>query len=527
VNLQTFFDNFELLAEAPNGIQKLRRLILRLAVQGKLVSQDPNDEPASTLLERVRAEKEKLYIESKSKQLEPLPPIKHSEKAEVIAKGWEWERLGNLARFIDYRGNTPPKTSNGVKLITAKNVRMGFINDEPREYISEETYTKWMIRGFPKRGDLLFTTEAPLGNVAMLATDETIALAQRVIDLQFFLDLYSPYLNVCLMSSLMQERIFDKATGMTAKGIKASKLKLILLPIPPIEEQKRIVVKVDQLMKLCDELEKLQQKKRAARVRLNQSALDHLLAASTPEDFNAHWQRICDSFDLLYDTPETISKLRQSILQLAVQGKLVPQDRNDEPASMLLKKIKAEKERLIREKKIKKGEAQPPIDASDLPGSIPIRWEYTRLGACIELISGQHLVQEEQNTSGDGLPYLTGPADFGKINPTATRWTTTPKVVAEKNDILITVKGAGVGKSNILGLDKAAIGRQIMAIRSIGIENRYLYLLIIAAYNKFQSLSIGLTVPGISRDDILNFLVGIPPVNTQKRIVAKVDETLR
>jgi type I restriction enzyme, S subunit len=282
---QRICDNFDLLYDATETIGKLRQSILQLAVQGKLVPQDPTDEPASTLLERVRAEKENLYLKTKSKQFEPLPSIKANEKEE-IAKGWEWERLGNLARFVDYRGNTPPKTSNGVKLITAKNVRMGFINDEPKEYISEETYTKWMTRGFPKPGDLLFTTEAPLGNIAVLCTDEKIALAQRVIDLQPFSDLYSPYLKVCLMSSLMQKRILDKATGMTAKGIKASKLKLILLPIPPLKEQKRIVAKVDQTMKLCDELEAKLTHAQSISENLMASIVNHL--STTQENETVH-----------------------------------------------------------------------------------------------------------------------------------------------------------------------------------------------------------------------------------------------
>ena len=162
MELKTFFEQFELLADAPNGVQKLRRLILQLAVQGKLVPQDPNDEPAEVLLKRIEAEKAQLIKEGKIKNTEPLPPIEVDENPSTLAKGWEWARLGSLARFIDYRGKTPSKTDKGVKLITAKNVRMGFINDEPMEYISEETYQEWMTRGFPRFGDLLFTTEAGL-----------------------------------------------------------------------------------------------------------------------------------------------------------------------------------------------------------------------------------------------------------------------------------------------------------------------------------------------------------------------------
>ncbi len=255
MNLETFFSNFELFADAPNGVQKLRELILQLAVQGKLVPQNPHDEPAAVLLEKIKEEKERLVKEGKIKKSKELPPVDVGEMAFELPMGWEWVRLGNVARFIDYRGKTPPKTLSGVKLITAKNVRMGFIKDEPKEYISEKTYQEWMTRGFPKYGDLLFTTEAPLGNIALLLTQEKIALAQRVINLQLLAGLSSAYLKFALMSSLMQNAILEKATGMTAKGIKSSKLQLILIPLPPLNEQHRIVTKVNQMMCLCDELE--------------------------------------------------------------------------------------------------------------------------------------------------------------------------------------------------------------------------------------------------------------------------------
>ena len=545
MTLQTFYDNFEVLAEAPNGVQKLRKLILQFAVQGKLVPQDQNDEPASMLLERVRTEKEKLYTQSKSKQVEPLPQIKLSDGAEEIAKGWAWERLGNLARFIDYRGNTPPKSSNGVKLITAKNVRMGFINDEPREYISEATYSKWMTRGFPKRGDLLFTTEAPLGNVAVLSTDETIALAQRVIDLQPFSDLYSPYLKVCLMSSFMQERILDKATGMTAKGIKASKLKLILLPIPPLEEQKRIVIKVDQLMRLCDDLEERQQKKRAARVRLNQSALDHLLAASTPAVFSTHWQPICDCFDLLYDTPETIGKLRQSILQLAVQGKLVPQDLNDEPASVLLEKIKAEKELSIKEKKIKKSEVFPPISEDELPYKLPESWRWLRLGEIVSFMDAGWSPNCPDSPTNDEQSWgVLKTTAVQKIRYRQEAHKELPKNLKPRReyevysgDLLITRAGPK-HRVGICCLVRSTRPRLMISDKIIRFHlfeksafPEFIELSLNSGYSQefIESQKSGMAASqmNISQPKLRMTPIPFPPVAEQKRIVAKVDELMK
>ncbi len=262
--------HFDHLLAAPEDVATLRQTILQLAVQGRLVEQNPQDEPAGVLLERIHAVRASLIADGQINKPAPLPIISESEYPFAPLEGWQWERLGNLTKFIDYRGHTPPKTSSGVRLITAKNVRMGHVNIEPQEYISEETYKKWMVRGFPRYGDVLFTTEAPLANVAQLLFHEKIALAQRVINLQSFADLDSTYLKLSLMSPLLQDAISDKSSGMTATGIKASRLKLILIPLPPLAEQRRIVARVEQLMGLCDELEAGLREAQAAAERLSE-----------------------------------------------------------------------------------------------------------------------------------------------------------------------------------------------------------------------------------------------------------------
>lgn len=246
--------NFSELYSVPENVEELKKAILQLAVMGKLVKQDAKDQPAGELLKEVESVKKRL-IEKDNLRTDANPIIEPKEYYLGKPIGWEYCRLGNLAKFIDYRGRTPKKVDAGIPLITAKNVRYGFINREPFEYITEQEYISWMTRGFPKKGDLLFTTEAPLGNIAIIDIDEKFALAQRVICFQLHVPATGPFLRALIMSSAFQTQLVEKATGMTATGIKSSKLKEIPIPLPPLPEQHRIVAKINALMSLCDTLE--------------------------------------------------------------------------------------------------------------------------------------------------------------------------------------------------------------------------------------------------------------------------------
>jgi type I restriction enzyme S subunit len=161
--------------------------------------------------------------------------------------GWQTTTLGDACRFIDYRGRTPEKTASGLRLITAKNVKMGFLQMEPLEFIAPETYESWMTRGIPQMGDVLFTTEAPLANVAQLDTSEKVVFAQRIIVLQpHQSNIDRTFLKYLLLSDVTQRRIHEKGTGATVKGIKASLLKTIEIAFPPLPEQQRIVGILDE-----------------------------------------------------------------------------------------------------------------------------------------------------------------------------------------------------------------------------------------------------------------------------------------
>lgn len=243
--------------EALSIIRNMRQTALQDAIRGMLVNQDESDEAVSVLSEKIKVEKEQLIKEKKIKKEKALPAIEEDEVPFELPEKWGWIRLGDATNFIDYRGKTPQKTDSGIRLLTAKNVKKGYISLYPEEFIGEDDYDGWMTRGIPNSGDVLFTTEAPLGNVSTVDLDEKFALAQRLICLQPYHGLNSKFLSYALQGGKVRDYILEKATGTTVTGIKAKELKKIPLPLPPLAEQYRIVEKLDEIMAICDQMESI------------------------------------------------------------------------------------------------------------------------------------------------------------------------------------------------------------------------------------------------------------------------------
>jgi type I restriction enzyme S subunit len=220
-----------------------------------------------------------------------------------------------------------------------------------------------------------------------------------------------------------------------------------------------------------------------------------------------------------------VKKLRQAILQLAVQGKLAPQDSNDEPASELLKRIKAEKEKLIAEGKIKKQKPLPPITEDEIPYELPQGWMWVRLRNVSHIILGQSPPSTTYNTYGEGLPFYQGKVDYGKIFPTPTKWCTSPQKVAEAGDVLISVR-APVGPTNICE-ERSCIGRGLAAIRGgDNLDTFYILYTLRAFEHEISGQGFGSTFTAITGNHLNNFLFPFPPLAEQNRIVAKVDQLM-
>lgn len=533
MRLETFFDNFELLADAPNGVQKLRELILQLAVQGKLVPQDPNDEPASVVLKKIKAEKERLIKEKKIRRAKPLPPIELSEIPFELSEQWEWIRLGEVGDWG--AGSTPDRKNSEYYGGSITWFKSGELNNdyirESEEKITELALHKCSLR-LNRPGDVLIAMYgATIGKVAILEASATTN--QAVCACTCFQGFYNRYLFILLKA--YKNRFLNQGAGGAQPNISREKIIHTVAPLPPLEEQKRIVAKVEQLMALCDELETRQQKKREGCVRLNNAAIDQLLTTREPDDFSKHWQRICDNFDLLYSAPENIGKLRQAILQLAVQGKFVPQDPNDEPASVLLEKINAEKEWLIKEGKIRRSGPLPPIEADDVPYELPPGWEWTRFPELGEFGRGKskHRPRNDIALYREGTYPVVQTGDVARANGTINTYTglynengLAQSRLWPKGTLCITI-AANIADAALLGFDACFPDSVVGFIPSSEIgQAKYFGYFMRTAKEHLQDYAPSTAQKNINLGILEKLLIPLPPKGELQRIVAKVDQLM-
>ena len=536
MKLETFFKHFDLLAEAPNGVQKLRELILDLAVRGKLVPQDANDEPAAVLLERIKKEKERLVKEGKFQITKnTLTKVDYDHLPFSIPDNWEWSYLDDIA--IIARGGSPrpiklflTEDSSGINWIKIGDTdKKSMFITHTKEKIIREGLTKTRMV-FPN--DLILSNSMSYGHPFILKIQGCIHDGWLLIRTPKNL-VYKEFLYYMFLSDYTKKVFSEAASGAVVQNLNADKVRSLLFPFPPLNEQKRIVTKVDELMKLCDELEARQKKKRETRILINNAALNKLLTADTPETFTKNWQRIGDNFDILYSAPENIGKLRQAILQLAVMGKLVPQDANDEPAAVLLERIKIEKERLVKEGKIKKARTTIKINNTEIPYKIPKNWIWVHL-ADVGHDWGQkkpdiEFTYIDVSAINKEKGIISNDVNILQPNEAPSR---ARKIVYKGTLIYSTVRPYLL---NIAIIDKEFKPEPIVSTAFAVIHP---FSIIIAQYLYFylrsnpfieyvESQMKGMAYPAINDGQLYQGLVPLPPLAEQKRIVTKVDKLMK
>lgn len=465
----------------------LRQSVLQAAMQGKLTTQKAEDGDAKDLLLAIRAEKEKLVQEKKIKKGKPLAPITDEEIPFDIPDNWVWCRLEDLSYFIgDGIHGTPQYSPSGTFFfINGNNLNQGKIQiKNTTKKVSDDEASKYAVN--LNENTLLVSINGTLGNYAFYQ-EEKILLGKSACYITLHPDVFKYYLALLIQTSYFQQYALGVATGSTIKNVSLKAMRYFTVPLPPLPEQQRIVARVEVLMKEIDELEQTEKELEAIKV-------------AFPGD------------------------MKDSLFQAAMEGKLTRQKAEDGDARGLLLAIREEKEKLVKEKKIKKEKPLTPITDEEIPFDIPENWVWCRLGDCIKLLSGQDLTPDKYNASGKGTIYITGASNIENGRITVNRWTEFPRAIAHKGELLITCKGT-IGEMCFLNIDKVHIARQIMSIKEILVDIKYVHIFLLSYVNTLKGNAKSM-IPGIDRKNVLNALFPLPPLPEQQRIVEKLDQLL-
>ena len=480
--------------------QALRDKILDLAMRGKLVPQDPNDEPASVLLEKIKAEKAELVKEKKIKKSKPLPEITDDEKPFDIPDSWEWVRLGEVGNYIQ-RGRSPKydKKNKSHPIISQKCVQWENIYLKDAKYITKTFFDKLEDYRFVQENDVLWnsTGTGTVGRLNIVKQNlDHIPVDSHVTLIRMNKQVNPDYIYYYLRSPEIQDNLNDYLTGTTKqKELGLTNILKVKIPLPPLSEQSRIAAKIAQLFALLRKVE-----------------------SSTPQ----------------YAELQTL--LKSKVLDLAMRGKLVKQDPNDEPASVLLEKIKAEKAELVKEKKIKKSKPLPPITDEEKPFDIPDNWEWVRVGAIFDITSSKRVMKSEWRN--EGVPFYRAREIVSIKNHRALK---DPIFISEEtykekaevsgrpkiDDILLTGVGT-LGVPYVVSDNKEFYFKDgnIIWLRNIGkINSYYISNYIQSPYmTKIINNGRGTTVATLTIVRARNLLVPLPPLMEQTRIVNKINK---
>ena len=529
--------HFDTAFAAPDGIKKLRELILTLAMQGKLVPQDPNDLPASQLLKEIEAEKSRLWRDGKIKAPKPLPEITTAEIAYALPQGWEWVRMGEVSSYIQ-RGKSPVYTDySSHRVISQKCVRWNGLDLEPARFIEANSLRKYEPIRFLKGGDLLWnsTGTGTIGRACVVSNelDHAELVADSHVTVVRALLLNPTFLWRWIQSPIVQNEIESVASGTTNQiELNTSTVINHLMPLPPLEEQHRIVARIDQLMAHCDELERLRAERELKRRSVHTAALSQLLDAQAADSFADAWQFISQHFGDLYAEKENVTELRKAILQLAVMGKLVPQNPNDPPASQLLKGVETEKRRFVKEGKVKAPKSLPEIKEEEIPFSLPLGWMWIRLGEIGYTNIG--LTYAPSDVADTGIPVLrsnnvqNGKLDLSDMKRVEVQ--VKESVLVQEGDLLICARNGSkalVGKTALITnlTEPMAFGAFMAIFRSR--FNQYLLRFINSPlFRKMIDEVNTMTINQITQDNLRSTLCPLPPLAEQMRIVAKIDELM-
>lgn len=529
-------DNFDTIFRDEKSFETFDKMILDLAVRGKLVPQIEDEEPASKLLQRIKEEKERLVAEKVIKKEKLLSPITEDEKPFEIPSSWEWIRLGDISKYIQ-RGKSPKYSEvEKIPVISQKCVQWTGFDISKARFIDPKSLEKYAEDRILQKNDLLWnsTGEGTLGRIinfvptekyeTIVADSHVTIIRPLFINSKFCLNWFS--------GPKVQGEINNKSTGSTKQTELSTKtIKEYIFPLPPLKEQERIVEKVEKLQELSKKFKEIYNSNEKTRANLKKSILEEVEKSDTNNELLISLEKLFGNFEKVIKTKEDLKDIRNLVLSLAVRGKLVPQIEDEEPASRLLEKIKEEKERLIAEKIIKKEKPLPPITEDEKPFDIPESWEWVRLNEIANISAGRTPKINELSSQG-AYPYFkisdmntAGNELFLKFSKNYLIKSYKGRIF-NKNTIVFPKNGGAIftNKRRILIKDSLVdLNTGTITLLSIDILN---YFFKWFSKIDLKSISKGTALPTVDSNILKNFLFPLPPLKEQERIVKRVDELM-
>lgn len=517
------------------GIKKLRELILELAVRGKLVPQDPNDESASVLLERIAAEKAELVKQGKIKKPKPLPEISEEEKPFELPAGWGWTRLGFISNYGFCDKAEPEDVTPETWILELED-----IEKVTSKLLNKVTFAERPFKSSKNRfsqGDVLYGKLRPYLDKVIVANEPGVCTTE-IIPITSYGNISPEFLRLLLKAPNFITYANSSTHGMNLPRLGTEKAQHAVIELAPIQEQLRIVSRVDKLMSLCDQLEQHSLTSLDAHQQLVETLLTTLTDSQNADELAENWARISEHFDTLFTTEASIDALKQTILQLAVMGKLVPQDPNDEPASELLKRIAQEKAQLVKDGKIKKQKPLPPISDEEKPFELPEGWEWCLFENVVDIQSGITKGRNLANRKLISIPYLRvanvqrGYLDLSEVKEIEIPEEEKDKYHVIKGDLLITEGGDWdtVGRTTVWCHDwYIANQNHVFKGRIIGqdIDPYWLETYMNSPYSRdyFASASKQTTnLASINKTQLRGCPVAIPPSSEAEKIMLKLND---
>ncbi len=377
------------------GIDRLREIILELAIRGKLVPQDTNDEPASKLLERIEVEKKRLIKEGEINVTAYTLEVNETDRLFDLPVGWEWTKIRNIGH--DWGQKTPDVDFSYIDVSAIDNLKGILIS--PTILKASEAPSR--ARKIVKYGTVIYSTIRPyLKNICVISEEylpKPIASTAFAI-IHPYLLMPGEFFYIYFRSPIFVNYVESVQTGIAYPAINDKQFFGGMIPLPPVAEQHRIIAKVNELMALCNQLEEEQFNNLKTHQILVKTVLETLTKTVNNGKLQDSWRHLSFHFDTLFSTEDSIEQLKQTVLQLAVMGKLVKQDHKDESAAELIKKIAKQKEKLIKEGKIKGQKSLPKVEETEQPFKIPAAWVWTRLGE-ITVINPRNVAEDTSQAS--------------------------------------------------------------------------------------------------------------------------------